>query len=63
MPLSDDIRSAISNAYYENRGKGQTMETAADAATAAVMALLAARADAAEWTAEDLAFEQILENK
>ena len=40
------LRAAISNAYYENRGKGQTMETAADAATDAVCEVLAAaRAD------------------
>lgn len=43
--LRDDIRSAISNAYYENRGKGQTMETAADAAADAVLAIIARRLD------------------
>lgn len=40
MSLREDIRSAISNAYYENRGAGQTMETAADDAVAAVMEIL-----------------------
>ena len=33
------IRAAISDAYYESRNEGQTMEAAADRATDAVMAL------------------------
>lgn len=39
--LRGDLRAAISNAYYENRGKGQTMESAADDAVDAVLAILA----------------------
>lgn len=34
------IRAAISNAYYEARNEGRTMEQAADDATAAVLALI-----------------------
>jgi hypothetical protein len=33
------IRAAISNAYYEARNRGETMEVAADMASAAVLAL------------------------
>ena len=35
-----EIRKAISNAFYESRNRGQTMETAIDVATTAVMALI-----------------------
>lgn len=45
MKISDglrgQIRAAISNAYYEARNHGQTMEVAADNATAKVVALIA----------------------
>ena len=34
------IRAAISNAYYEARNRGESMEIAADMASAAVLALL-----------------------
>lgn len=36
----DQIRAAISTAYYDTRNTGGTMETAADAAADAVVALL-----------------------
>lgn len=39
--MTSRVRAAISNAYYECRKDGQTMETAADVATAAVRARLA----------------------
>lgn len=39
-PDPADVREAITNAYYDARNDGLTMEAAADAATAAVMALL-----------------------
>lgn len=40
MTLQADIRAAISNAYYEARNHGQTMEVAADNAATSVMAVL-----------------------
>ena len=36
----NQIRAAISNAYYEARNDGLTMETAADNATEAVLEVL-----------------------
>lgn len=42
----DEIRRAITNAYYDARNTGGTMETAADRATDAVVALI--EADPAE---------------
>lgn len=39
-PDREKIRAAITNAYYEARNSGGTMETAADAAADAVMALV-----------------------
>lgn len=41
MTDRDKIRAAISNAYYDTRNTGGTMETAADRAADAVFALLA----------------------
>lgn len=38
--LRDDVRAAISNAYYDARNAGRTMEHAADVATDAVMQLV-----------------------
>lgn len=43
--LRTEVRTAISNAYYEARNHGQTMETAADDAVRAVMGILAGRCD------------------
>lgn len=37
------VRAAISNAYYEARNAGRTMEQAADEATEAVLAITEAR--------------------
>jgi hypothetical protein len=34
------VRAAISNAYYEARNKGQTMEAAADVATESLMKII-----------------------
>ena len=39
-PTREQVRAAISNAYYDTRNDGGTMETAADRAAGAVMALL-----------------------
>lgn len=44
--LQSKIRAAISNAYYDARNEGQTMEAAADNATAAVVALIEAEESA-----------------
>lgn len=44
--LRAEVRKAISDAYYEARNDGQTMETAADNAADAVTAILTARLDA-----------------
>lgn len=49
--LRAEVRKAISDAYYEARNNGQTMETAADNAADAVTAILTARLDA---TVEEL---------
>lgn len=39
--LRDEIRAAISNAYYEARNTHRTMEAAADDAVDAVMVIVA----------------------
>lgn len=39
QPTRDEIRKAITDAYYETRNAGGTMETAADSAAAAVVEL------------------------
>jgi hypothetical protein len=38
--VRDDVRKAITDAYYDARNAGDTMETAADAAADAVMVLV-----------------------
>ena len=43
MTIRQEVRSAISNAYYGARNEGRTMEQAADDATRDVLALLAGR--------------------
>lgn len=60
MTERSDIRAAISNAYYENRGKGQTMETAADAAADAVMALLAAQPGRSARDGVEVSVEEVI---
>lgn len=48
MTLREDVRAAISNAYYGSRNAGRTMEHAADDATEAVLLLIdKARAEVA----------------
>lgn len=42
--LRSDIRAAISNAYYDARNAGRTMEHAADDAADRVMACLSVKA-------------------
>jgi hypothetical protein len=42
------VRAAISNAYYEARNAGRTMEAAADEATEAVLAIIAGAVAGAE---------------
>jgi hypothetical protein len=39
--LRTQVRAAITNAYYEARNKGETMEAAADDATSAVLRIIA----------------------
>jgi Asp/Glu/hydantoin racemase len=45
LSIREDVRAAISNAYYEARNNGRTMEQAADDATAGVLAVIATLAD------------------
>lgn len=48
MTLREDVRAAVSNAYYGARNAGRTMEGAADDATKAIMPLIdRARAEVA----------------
>jgi len=39
-PLRKEVRRVITNAYYDCRNEGETMETAADRAADSVMAVL-----------------------
>ena len=43
MNLREEVRAKISDAYYDARNAGQTMETAADVAADAVLAVVKAR--------------------
>jgi hypothetical protein len=40
LTIAEQIRAAISEAYYDARNDGMTMEDAADAATAKVVAII-----------------------
>ena len=54
---TEAIRAAISNAYYEARDSGQTMEIAADIATSAVLAI---EAESSALDVERLALREAL---
>lgn len=45
MSARDEMRAAISNAYYEARNNGRTMEQAADDAVAGVLGVIATMPD------------------